>query len=673
MERLNLGGPLVRPRVTCPKTGEPVLLEDLVLEDLSANPGPRIFYVQGSPGSGKSTAARYLESQLRPEFSVHVVDADAQSTEPAKATDEIPRCIIITSDTEDPTANDKVLESGMNEELQGLVEGSFKVRNGVVYLNDSRLSLHAVIEKLATRFTLTPWNRDDVIEYLLSIGPDECKSVMSRITQDATTDCLLDRPVLWSLIINRMLSDDTACEAKTILRQTVDQLVPDAQHRLDLGRFCTRYDITSHSVKKSQEPLPNVDPTVCKLLRYQPVSNYLSARFVLDVIKQGLRRTKYWLAESTRTGWAKPWPPNFLETVHDLSDDTVVDRLLEIVHSKKGMPMQPNATSLLVRLNPNWKLHEKQPKNLKAASLQSIVWEAVDLRNRDIDDANFARGRMPVARMSGMEISGAIFLGTDLDGADIANARVHRCRFDRATLNAARMRKAKFIRCGFQFARFVKADLSEAELRVCDLTGADFTGANFTKAQLANSTIEGADFRKAIFKGARLHGHLHDADFRDAVFNEADMQACNMEYMELPAPDFRHAVLQDALLTGTHFPHADFCGADLRRTGLAGIDWECADLRHADLRRCTFHMGSSRSGLLFSPHASEGTRTGFYTDTYNEQDYKPVEEIRKASLRGADLRGASIQGVDFYLVDLRDALYDAKYHEQLVNCGAILS
>ena len=44
--------------------------------------------------------------------------------------------------------------------------------------------------------------------------------------------------------------------------------------------------------------------------------------------------------------------------------------------------------------------------------------------------------------------------------------------------------------------------------------------------------------------------------------------------------------------------------------------------------------------LVGSPLACEGSRTGFYTDDYNDRDFKSPEEIRKANLRGADLRGA---------------------------------
>ena len=83
---------------------------------------------------------------------------------------------------------------------------------------------------------------------------------------------------------------------------------------------------------------------------------------------------------------------------------------------------------------------------------------------------------------------------------------------------------------------------------------------------------------------------------------------------------------------------------------MADIDWEGADLRGANLRNCTFHLGSSRSGLVNSPIACEGSRTGFYGDEFDEQTYRSPEEIRKANLCGADLREADVGGTDFYLV-----------------------
>lgn len=75
---------------------------------------------------------------------------------------------------------------------------------------------------------------------------------------------------------------------------------------------------------------------------------------------------------------------------------------------------------------------------------------------------------------------------------------------------------------------------------------------------------------------------------------------------------------------------------------------------------------------MFSPHAGEGSRTGFYTDEFDEQSFKSPEEIRKANLRGADLRGARVFDTDFYLVDLRDARYDDEQERHFRGCGAIL-
>jgi uncharacterized protein YjbI with pentapeptide repeats len=142
--------------------------------------------------------------------------------------------------------------------------------------------------------------------------------------------------------------------------------------------------------------------------------------------------------------------------------------------------------------------------------------------------------------------------------------------------------------------------------------------------------------------------------------------------MSLPGANFERAVLKGAYLTGSQMPAANFRGATLAFAGLAEIEWPDADLRDADLSFATFHMGSSRSGLVGSPIASEGSRTGFYTDELHEQEFKSPEEIRKANLCGADLRGAKIDDVDFYLVDLRGARYTPDQEDQLRSSGAIL-
>src|SRR3712207_4974401 len=97
-------------------------------------------------------------------------------------------------------------------------------------------------------------------------------------------------------------------------------------------------------------------------------------------------------------------------------------------------------------------------------------------------------------------------------------------------------------------------------------------------------------------------------------------------------PDFSRADLTGSLLTGSRLTDAKFQAAVLVETGLAETDWPDADLRDADLTDASFHLGSSRGGLVGSTVPCEGSRTGFYTDDYCEQDYKSPEEIRKACL-----------------------------------------
>jgi len=119
-------------------------------------------------------------------------------------------------------------------------------------------------------------------------------------------------------------------------------------------------------------------------------------------------------------------------------------------------------------------------------------------------------------------------------------------------------------------------------------------------------------------------------------------------------------------------PDADFTGANLSRTALAGVRWRGANLNGADLTRASFHMGTTRSGLLKSPIASEGTRTGFYTDDRDSLWFQRPGEVRTADLREADLREAKLLETDLYLVDLRGARMDPAQTAHARSCGAIL-
>ena len=115
----------------------------------------------------------------------------------------------------------------------------------------------------------------------------------------------------------------------------------------------------------------------------------------------------------------------------------------------------------------------------------------------------------------------------------------------------------------------------------------------------------------------------------------------------LAAADFHDVNLCNALLTGSQMQEANFISAEILAAQVWPISSGLALIYMMLTCDASFHLGSSRSGLVDSLIACEGSRTGFYTDDYDEQDIKPIEEIRKANLRGADLRGANIEGSRF--------------------------
>jgi uncharacterized protein YjbI with pentapeptide repeats len=350
----------------------------------------------------------------------------------------------------------------------------------------------------------------------------------------------------------------------------------------------------------------------------------------------------------------------------------------QLWHMSRSREFQAMAVSILHAAGFKWTPdtegeHSKLPLNLSAGFLDGIDFTKANLRS---------------ARFLGTDLSQARFTGGVLAFADFTDANLRRANLHRVSMESVIAIDANFSRAdlsGVQapLANFDRANLSDANLESAVLQGAFLSNANLDRARLMRSDLSKTNFRKASFAqadftAAKLDGAilsdlcLRGATFTGASFAKADLNHSDLEFMELPAANFSEANLTGAYLTGTFIPKGNFSGANLKAAGLAEIHWERADLRNADLRGVSFHMGSSRSGHVNSTIACEGSRTGFYTDDYYDQSFKAPEQIRKANLRGADLRGANIRGVDFYLVDLREALYDLQHEEHLRRCGAIL-
>jgi uncharacterized protein YjbI with pentapeptide repeats len=400
--------------------------------------------------------------------------------------------------------------------------------------------------------------------------------------------------------------------------------------------------------------------------RHTAVQMILAAERIADALKQ----------DGVCASLAAPFPR---ELVHEVArliapSGPAVDHLKAFV--RIGTPeVQPMAASILHALRIGWRLESAaEPSdspscNLHGAYLDRVDWPRVclaicDLGQADLSHANLTEADLSRSNAARADLTFAILRRAKMQRFNGSQARL--CAADLAQVDAV---KAKFIKGNLGGAWFDGARLAGAMLcGGADLTNASFQDADLSEADLTESKIDGADFAGCRLEGARLHHlKLNTARFDRAVFARANMICCDLEEMELPEADFRRANLQSAVLTGSHMPCANFRRAKLNNTGLADIDWEGADLREADLRGATFHMGSSRSGKVGSPIASEGSRTGFYTDEFHEQEFKSPEEIRKA-----DLRGANVDGVDFYLVDLRGAKYDSLQEQHFRRCRAIL-
>jgi len=622
----------VQPRVISPFSGETLLLEDEIRSLLERGERGLVWLV-GGPGSGKTTALRHLVAVLPPEARVTLLD-------------------------------ENVPNLGAHDNLT--------VGTGIA--GTAPKNAFAVYE-------LAPWTDDEIIEYLLATNRECIPSVVRRCNSGNDRECLRGNPELWRNVLDVLAADENVLLVKDALRQVVSARLPDQTSRDLASNWCLAILMQDAELAKKYRQQLEAEydfQSLLRLLWHVPVILLLGAEAIAKQLASGN------FSESL----AIKLPRELVEEVAGVirHDQLALGHLKGLLVASRRT-IHPMAASILhaarigwrpeTRVTPAWrKLLPRQKFTvplLRGAYLAKAAWTGLSLAHVDFSDCDLKSADLSNATLDFGDAYRAWLVGANMSGASVIGFRAASANLSGADLSYLRAPKSSFDDAEAQGSRFEGALLRDASFRRAKLAGANFTRANLTRADLVDAEIEGADFSQAELTGALLTGLiLRLADFRQCNFCQADMSACDLEGMVLPGADFSAANLKGALLTGTVMPRANFQGASLANTGLAEIDWEQADLRDADLRGASFHMGSSRSGLIDSPIASYGSRTGFYTDDYNEQDFKSPEEIRKANLRGADLRGVTISGVDFYLVDLRDAHYDALQEQHFRSCGAIL-
>jgi uncharacterized protein YjbI with pentapeptide repeats/energy-coupling factor transporter ATP-binding protein EcfA2 len=608
----------VRPRVVDVFNDESMLLEDRIRDLLAGEYVGRVL-ICGPAGSGKTTALRHLAAVLPSEVGITLLD-EPNLVQVAKAS----------------AGALQVIAAPYGCPWQG-----------------------------EHNYRLAPWNRDDLIEYLLHTHPHRCASVMGRI-QPANETLLEGIPDLWQIVLECLAKNDEVSDVRGALHSYLNANLADTDLLERARSVCL--NLVTAPQEKGLELLtklakPGFVKELLRALRH-PAMRLLLA---VERIAADLH------GDADCDFLALKLPRELVKAAAGrIAGD---ERALEHLYALLSGPAWSHAmaVSLLHAAGRTWTPSADRPANLNGAYLDGVSWPGASLKKAEMEGISLKKANLEHADLSHAVLSSADLSGARLNEALLEGVMAAGAKFDRSILTGIWAPHAVFHRAGLRYTILDNAFLEHAMLGNADLTGASLQNARLTKAKFRECKLEGADFSGATLVGAWMPNlPLRTACFLDADFTEAHLNGCDLEGMDLPNARFHKANLQFALLTGSHMPDADFRGADLGDTGLAEIDWERADLCDADLRSASFHLGTSRSGLVGSPIACEGSRTGFYTDDYEEQSYKSPEEIRKANLRGADLRGARIDGVDFYLVDLRDAVLDPGQEEHVRRCGAIL-
>jgi uncharacterized protein YjbI with pentapeptide repeats len=492
---------------------------------------------------------------------------------------------------------------------------------------------------------LCPWTLDDCMEYLCAVHRGRCSAVLARLKADSAIEKFAGCPQLLTMVMDAMALDPLLPAVRDVCRCELLRLIPRGTLRDDLPT--------------------SLDAEQRRWWRHEVVQHIVRADWIVEELTAGR------LTEPL----ADMGPPDLIAEIAAAAADRpqAIDRLHQLVRDEPTSISAPMAVSILIQMDRAWRPVTGRKLNLHAADLRNARWSGVDLRESLLTNASLAGADLTEANLASVNAM-ADFTGAVLRGAKLAHVQLQKSNLRCADLANA-------------FAPF--ADLSEVDLEAAELSGANFADSQLIEANLENANCERANFNRATLRLAKLD----QADFQNACFDDAkllnlDMSAaiwvgasfvsallsrCNLEGIDLPNANFKFAKLTASLFTGSFMPNADFHGADLRHTGLADVDWENVDLRDADLTDASFHMGSTRSGLVGSTIAGEGSRTGFYTDDFTEMNFKSPEEIRKANLRGANLLGAKVEGTDFYLVDLRDARYSPDQESHFRRCGAILT
>ena len=605
--------PLVEPRAYSPDSLESLPLVDLVL--LEQDTKHRTIRLVGR---GIETALSWLQGELNDYSNILIVGADET--------------------VESPKQWDVVVYASSGEKARPRADLELK---------------------------LTEWGEDEVIEYLMASSTPRCKSVMQRLEESDDLWLGGGSPRVLSIVLDQMIeSDEVLSVGDGILRffESIDFDFKTRRRVLDICLGNLFFDSRA-SIELFDSNITNAD--VISFLGNQTVRYVVATDKIVSMLE---KRTAHKVM-------AAKWPLPFVRLIAaKVMRNAKANNFLNLLANTKDSKSAANAASLLVFNDRGWVPSIDEKHAYKNAKLSKVNWTGQSLKSASMSFVDMNQANLSKCDLENAKLIGGNFQNACFSGANLTLAYAARANFSQANMPAMSAHNSTFIESNLSAACLECSDLSKANFNESDLSHANLSNCNLTRTQFLDAKLWKVDFSNSRLSKAMLRSaDLRTAKLTGAVLSRAAMQRCNLVNQQLDGVDMEYVMLNGALLTGTVFRNCNLRNAKLNNGKMADIDWEDCDLRDANFFNCHFLMGSTRAGTVDSPYPSHGTRTGFYTDDFDDHYFKSPEEIRKANLCRCNLLGAKVFAADFYLVDLRGAIYDDDQRVHFQKCGAILT
>ena len=513
------------------------------------------------------------------------------------------------------------------------------------------------------------WAKDDCIEYLITKAPSRCKEIMGNLIASDDLWIANGSPRILAKVLDIMIENGAITSTQRAIEEIVDSIpFKTKRHRSKIHMKCLEHAFNNVEFgMETQKYVPGfIDAPTLKLLCYQAVRNIPASRQLIKALEK--RKTPPMLGKC----WTPDWIKYFAKQLKRCDSPKLIE-FLDSLANKKWNQYSANAASVLYQLDSQWRPTRKQELNLEHVQLPELKARELILENSLAIKSNFANADLSFCSLENTNATGSNFSDSNLSNANLRLLVARHANFSGANLRNINGRKCSFIAANLTNTDLRSANLAEAFFHDSDLRNANLSFANIEGTALWNSNLAGASLAGAKLKLAKMRMvDFREVDLDQTRFKGCILTECCFEETHLKNIIFKHCDLQLALFSGSRLDGCSIKGCNLRHAKLGDIVWTNCDLSNTDFSRCQFHYGSTRSGIVGSPYPSHGTRTGFYTDDYDDQHYRRIEDIRKASLQGCDLTGAIVHKADFYLIDLRDAKYDEAQKKHFQSCGAIL-